>query len=113
MIEEQVGLYKREELEKMIRELEQFVLEWSLRNRRVEEMHSLENYALGILQNMEVVGIELQKQEQVKQEIAEALSWLECHQFAQIDEYLRKKESLYLLIHGRELTEEAYIMEVD
>lgn len=106
VISEVTGGFTKGELEKMMRELEDCVVAWSLQNKRVEELLSLENYVLGIQANLDLLGIELEKQEKVKELVNELLVWIETHQRADIHEFVKKKELIYHFITGKELTVE-------
>ena len=90
------GRLTKDEIDRMVKEAEQFKAEDDTQKARVTARNGLENYAFSVQNAIRDYGDKLQKddKERVEKEIEEVLNWLERNGLADKEEYEYKLEEL-------------------
>lgn len=90
------GRLTKDEIDRMVKEAEQFKAEDDAQKARVTARNGLENYAFSVQNAVRDYGDKLQKddKEKMEKEIEEVLNWLERNSLADKEEYEYKLEEL-------------------
>ena len=90
------GRLTKEEIDRMVKEAEQFKAEDDAQKERIAARNKLENYAFSVQSAVRDHGDKLQREdkERVEREIKEVLNWLESNGLADKEEFEYKLEEL-------------------
>lgn len=92
------GRLSEEDIERMVREAEEFAEEDARMKQRVDARHALEAYAYGVrnLMNDEDKGLDLDEdaKEVLEEAVKEALDWLEDNEDAEPEAYAERQKAL-------------------